>query len=96
VLFSGDLAIDRVRRRVSRGGRPVILTRKEFGVLEELAAADGGVVSAEDLLERVWDEYADPFSNTISVTLSRLRRKLGNPSPIETVIGSGYRLRDSR
>lgn len=54
------------------------------------------MVSAEDLLERVWDEYADPFSNTISVTLSRLRRKLGNPSPIETVIGSGYRLRDSR
>jgi DNA-binding response OmpR family regulator len=96
VLFRGDLAIDRVRRRVSRGGRPVILTRKEFGVLEELAAADGGVVSAEDLLERVWDEYADPFSNTVSVTLSRLRRKLGNPSPIETVIGSGYRLRDSR
>jgi DNA-binding response OmpR family regulator len=96
VLFRGDLAIDRVRRRVSRGGRPVILTRKEFGVLEALAAADGGVVSAEDLLERVWDEYADPFSNTVSVTLSRLRRKLGNPSPIETVIGSGYRLRDSR
>ena len=96
VLVRGDLAIDRVRRRVSRGGRPVILTRKEFGVLEELAAADGGVVSAEDLLERVWDEYADPFSNTVSVTLSRLRRKLGNPSPIETVIGSGYQLRDSR
>jgi len=96
VLFRGDLAIDRVRRRVSRGGRPVMLTRKEFGVLEELAAADGGVVSAEDLLERVWDEYADPFSNTVSVTLSRLRRKLGSPSPIETVIGSGYRLRDSR
>jgi DNA-binding response OmpR family regulator len=96
VLFHGDLAIDRVRRRVSRGGRPVMLTRKEFGVLEELAAADGGVVSAEDLLERVWDEYADPFSNTVSVTLSRLRRKLGSPSPIETVIGCGYRLRDAR
>ena len=93
VVFRGDLAIDRVRRRVSRGGRPVMLTRKEFGVLEELAAADGGVVSAEDLLERVWDEYADPFSNTVSVTLSRLRRKLGSPSPIETVIGCGYRLR---
>src|SRR5690348_14382647 len=95
VLFHGDLAIDRVRRRVSRGGRPVMLTRKEFGVLEELAAAGGGVVSAEDLLERVWDEYADPFSNTVSVTLSRLRRKLGSPSPIETVIGCGYRLRDA-
>jgi DNA-binding response OmpR family regulator len=94
VVFRGDLAIDRVRRRVSRGGRPVMLTRKEFGVLEELAAADGGVVSAEELLERVWDEHADPFSNTVSVTLSRLRRKLGSPPPIETVIGCGYRLRD--
>ena len=94
MVFRGDLAIDRVRRRVSRGGRPVLLTRKEFGVLEELAAADGGVVSAEELLERVWDEHADPFSNTVSVTLSRLRRKLGSPSPIETVIGCGYRLRD--
>ena len=94
VVFRGDLAIDRVRRRVSRAGRPVLLTRKEFGVLEELAAADGGVVSAEELLERVWDEHADPFSNTVSVTLSRLRRKLGSPPPIETVIGCGYRLRD--
>jgi DNA-binding response OmpR family regulator len=96
VVFRGDLAIDRVRRRVSRAGRPVALTRKEFGVLEELAAADGGVVSAEDLLERVWDEHADPFSNTVSVTVSRLRRKLGSPPPIETVIGCGYRLRDPR
>src|SRR5215467_6866807 len=96
VVFRGDLAIDRVRRRVSRAGRPVALTRKEFGVLEELAAADGGVVSAEDLLERVWDEHADPFSNTVSVTVSRLRRKLGRPPPIETVIGCGYRLRDPR
>ena len=95
VLFRGDLAIDRVRRQVSRGGRPVMLTRKEFGVLEELAAADGGVVSAEELLERVWDEHADPFSNTVSVTLSRLRRKLGSPPPIETVTGCGYRLRDA-
>jgi len=94
VAVRGDLVIDRVRRRVSRGGRPVALTRKEFGVLEELCAADGGVVSAEELLERVWDEHADPFSNTVSVTVSRLRRKLGCPPPIETVIGSGYRLRD--
>jgi DNA-binding response OmpR family regulator len=96
MVFRGDLAIDRVRRRVSRAGRPVALTRKEFGVLEELAAAEGGVVSAEDLLERVWDEHADPFSNTVSVTVSRLRRKLGSPPPIETVIGCGYRLRDPR
>ena len=95
VAVRGDLVIDRVRRRVSRGGRLVALTRKEFGVLEELFAADGGVVSAEELLERVWDEHADPFSNTVSVTVSRLRRKLGDPPPIETVIGSGYRLLDT-
>ena len=94
VLFRGDLTIDRVRRRVSRGGRPVMLNRKEFGVLEELAAADGGVVSAEELLERVWDEHADPFSNTVSVTVSRLRKKLGSPPLIETLVGTGYRLRD--
>jgi DNA-binding response OmpR family regulator len=74
----------------------VPLTRKELGVLEELLTADGGVVSAERLLEKVWDEHADPFSNTVSVTVSRLRRKLGHPPPIETVIGCGYRLRDSR
>ncbi len=88
----GDLATDRARRRVSRGGRPVLLNRKEFGVLEVLLTAAGGVVSAEDLLERVWDAQADPFSNTVSVTVSRLRRKLGHPPLIETVVGSGYRL----
>ena len=90
----GDLIVDRVRRRVSRAGRPVVLTRKEFGVLELLLAADGGVVSAEELLEHVWDTTIDPFSNTVSVTVSRLRRKLGGPPLIETVIGSGYRLCD--
>jgi DNA-binding response OmpR family regulator len=90
VVVHGDLVVDRVRHRVSRAGRPVVLTRKEFGVLEVLLA--GGVVSAEELLERVWDANADPFSNTVSVTLSRLRRKLGAPPLIETVIGSGYRL----
>jgi DNA-binding response OmpR family regulator len=95
IVFCGDLVIDRVRRRVSRAGQPVALTRKEFGVLEVLLAAGGGVVSAEELLEKVWDEHADPFSNTVSVTVSRLRRKLGSPPPIETVIGSGYRLRDT-
>ena len=88
----GDLTVDRARRRVSRAGRPVVLTRKEFGVLELLLAADGGVVSAEELLEHVWDANIDPFSNTVSVTVSRLRRKLGGPSLVETVIGSGYRL----
>jgi DNA-binding response OmpR family regulator len=96
VAFCGDLAVDRARRRVSRAGRPIALTKKEFGVLEVLVAAGGGVVSAEDLLERVWDEHADPFSNTVSVTVSRLRRKLGDPPPIETLVGSGYRLRDGR
>jgi DNA-binding response OmpR family regulator len=92
VILRGDLVFDRARRRVSRSGRPVSLTRKELGVLEELLVADGAVVSAEDLLERVWDENADPFTRTVTVTVARLRRKLGEPDPIETVIGSGYRL----
>ena len=92
IVRCGDLIVDRARRRVSRAGRPVVLTRKEFGVLEMLIAADGGVVSAEELLEHVWDVNADPFSNTVAVTVSRLRRKLGRPSLVETVIGSGYRL----
>jgi DNA-binding response OmpR family regulator len=92
VAVKHDLVFDRARRRVSRGGRPISLTRKEIGILEVLLAADGGVVSAEDLLERVWDENADPFTHTVTVTLARLRRKLGSPDLIETVIGSGYRL----
>jgi DNA-binding response OmpR family regulator len=62
-----------------------------MGILEELMVADGGVVSAEDLLERVWDENADPFTRTVTVTIGRLRRKLGEPDPIDTVTGSGYR-----
>jgi DNA-binding response OmpR family regulator len=93
VITRGDLTMDRARRRVSRDGRPVVLTRKEFGVLEAVLGADGAVVSAEELLESVWDEHADPFTNTVSVTMARLRRKLGDPPLIETVIGSGYRLR---
>jgi DNA-binding response OmpR family regulator len=88
----GDLVFDRARRRVSRGGRLLSLTRKEMSVLEELLVADGAVVSAEDLLERVWDENADPFTRTVTVTVARLRGKLGKPDPIETVVGSGYRL----
>jgi len=68
------------------------LTAKEFGVLEALLSAGGAVVSAEDLLEQVWDEHADPFTNTVRVTLMNLRHKLGEPSPIETVIGVGYRI----
>jgi len=93
VVRRGDLVVDRARRGVSRAGRPVSLTRKELGVLEELLAADGAVVSAEELLERVWDEHADPFSRTVTVTIGRLRAKLGAPDVIETVVGSGYRIR---
>jgi DNA-binding response OmpR family regulator len=92
VLTHRDLVVDRIRRKVSRDGRPIALTRKEFGILQAVLEADGAVVSAEDLLEQVWDLHADPFSNTVSVTIARLRRKLGSPPVIETVIGSGYRL----
>jgi DNA-binding response OmpR family regulator len=92
VLLCGDLTVDRARHRASRGSRHLSLTRKEFGVLELLLAADGVVVSAEELLERVWDANADPFSNIVSVTMTRLRRKLGDPPLIETVIGKGYRM----
>jgi DNA-binding response OmpR family regulator len=92
VLRRGDLTVDRARHRASRGHRRLSLTRKEFGVLETLLAADGALVSAEELLERVWDANADPFSNIVSVTMSRLRRKLGDPALIETVVGKGYRM----
>jgi DNA-binding response OmpR family regulator len=93
VMRRGDLVVDRARRRVSRAGRPVSLTRKELGLLEVLLDADGAVMSAEELLERVWDEHADPFSRTVTVTLARLRSKLGEPELIETVVGCGYRIR---
>ena len=92
VLRRGDLNLDRARHRASRGSRPLSLTRKEFGILEMLLAADGAVVSAEELLENVWDADVDPFSNIVSVTMTRLRRKLGEPPLIETVIGKGYRM----
>jgi DNA-binding response OmpR family regulator len=92
VVRRGDLVVDRARRSVSRAGRPISLTRKELGVLEELLTADGAVVSAEELLEHVWDEHADPFSRTVTVTVGRLRSKLGEPDVIETVVGSGYRI----
>ncbi len=88
----GNLLIDRARHRASRAGQPLGLTRKEFGVLECLAGADGATVSAEELLEHVWDAHADPFSNTVAVTVARLRRKLGDPPLIETLVGVGYRL----
>jgi DNA-binding response OmpR family regulator len=92
ILQRGDLTVDRARHRATRAGQPLALTRKEFGVLEYLAGADGAAVSAEELLEHVWDANADPFSNTVAVTLTRLRRKLGNPPIIETIVGVGYRL----
>jgi DNA-binding response OmpR family regulator len=92
VLRRGDLNLDRARHRASRGSRPLSLTRKEFGILEMLLAADGALVSAEELLEHVWDADVDPFSNIVSVTMTRLRRKLGEPPLIETVIGKGYRM----
>src|SRR5690349_4471225 len=92
VVQRGDLVVDRARHRASRSGIPLTLTRKEFGVLECLAGADGAPVSAEHLLEHVWDANADPFSNTVAVTIARLRRKLGDPPLIETVVGVGYRL----
>jgi DNA-binding response OmpR family regulator len=92
VLRHGDLAVDRARHRASRADRPLSLTRKEFGILEMLLAADGAVVSAEELLEHVWDANADPFTTTVSVTMTRLRRKLGDPPLIETVVGKGYRM----
>ncbi|MGZ6582502.1 MAG: response regulator transcription factor [Gaiellaceae bacterium] len=92
VLRRGDLSVDRARHRASRGSRPLSLTRKEFGILELLLAADGALVSAEELLEHVWDSDVDPFSNIVSVTMTRLRRKLGDPPLIETVVGKGYRM----
>jgi DNA-binding response OmpR family regulator len=92
VLIRGGVVLDRARRTVSRAGAPISLARKELGVLEVLLGADGAVVTAEQLLEQVWDEHADPFSNAVAVTVSRLRRKLGDPPVIETVIGGGYRI----
>jgi DNA-binding response OmpR family regulator len=92
VLRRGNLTVDRARHRASRDSRPLSLTRKEFGVLETLLAADGALVSAEQLLEHVWDAGVDPFSNVVSVTMARLRRKLGAPPLIDTVVGKGYRM----
>jgi len=92
VLRHADLVVDTARRRAQRAGRVLELTPKEFGVLEVLLAAGGRTVSAEELLERVWDEFADPFTNAVKITVSRLRAKLGDPSPIETVAKAGYRI----
>jgi len=88
----GGLRLDPFRREVHRDGRYVALTRKQFAVLEVLVAADGGVVSAETLLERAWDENADPFTNAVRITVSALRKRLGEPWIIATVAGAGYRI----
>ncbi|WP_319461019.1 response regulator transcription factor [Micromonospora sp. RTP1Z1] len=91
VLEVADLVLDPARRVVTRGGEPVDLTNKEFGVLAELLKARGAVVSSEELLERVWDANTDPFTTIVRVTVMTLRRKLGDPPLIETVVGAGYR-----
>ncbi|MBB2942391.1 DNA-binding response OmpR family regulator [Actinoplanes lutulentus] len=92
VLIVGNLVLDQTRRVVTRGGAPIDLTNKEFGVLEELLKARGGVVSTEELLERVWDANTDPFTTTVRVTINTLRKKIGDPPLIETVVGAGYRV----
>ncbi|MEU5641452.1 response regulator transcription factor [Streptomyces milbemycinicus] len=92
VVRHGDLLVDSARRTAVRAGRALALTPKEFGVLELLLAAGGRAVSAEELLERVWDEAADPFTSAVKITISRLRAKLGAPPVIETVARRGYRI----
>jgi len=92
VLARGDLKLDPANRVATRAGRRLWLTPKEFAVLERLLAAGGTLVSAEELLEGVWDEAADPFTSTVKVTVSRLRRKLGDPPVIQTVAQAGYRI----
>ena len=92
VLRFGGIELDPAKHTASRSGVALELTAKEFAVLEVLVRAESGVVSAEELLERAWDEHADPFTRTVSVTISRLRRRLGDPPMIETVAGVGYRL----
>jgi DNA-binding response OmpR family regulator len=92
VLRAAGIELDPLRRTVTRDGRPVDLSVKEFGVLEAMLLAAPAFLRAEDLLEQVWDEQADPFTNTVTVTIGRLRRKLGDPPVIATTPGIGYRL----
>ncbi|MFI7603517.1 response regulator transcription factor [Micromonospora sp. NPDC049366] len=91
-LSRAGIVVDPARRQVHRDGRYVPLSRKEFAVLVELLRADGAVVSAEELLERAWDEHIDPFTNVVRVTVMKVRRKLGEPQVVETVPGVGYRI----
>lgn len=92
VLTRGDLVLDPAKHVAQRDGRDLNLTKKEFGVLEVLLSAEGRVVSAEELLEKAWDENADPFTNVVRVTIMTLRRKLGDPPLIETIAGVGYKV----
>ena len=92
VLHHRDLELDPGGRRLTRAEQPIELARKEFAVLETLMSARGATVSAEELLERVWDEHVDPFTNVVRMTIMTLRRKLGEPVVVETVIGVGYRM----
>jgi DNA-binding response OmpR family regulator len=92
VLTGGDIRLDTVQRVASRAGRRLELSPKELAVLELLLAADGAPVSTKELLDRAWDEYVDSFSDVVKVTISRLRRKLGDPPAIETVPYAGYRI----
>lgn len=92
VLERAGIRLDPARREATRDGRSLSLRRKEFLILAELLRADGAAVSAEQLLEKAWDENIDPFTHVVRVTMMTLRRKLGEPSPIETLPGEGYRL----
>jgi DNA-binding response OmpR family regulator len=92
VLERAEIRLDQHRRTVTRNGYPVSLSRKEFAVLAELLRAEGGAVSAEQLLEKAWDEHTDPFTGVIRFTIMMVRRKLGDPPIIETIPGVGYRI----
>ena len=92
ILRAAGIELDPLRRTVARDGRHVALSVKEFSLLEALLRASPAFLSAEDLLEQVWDEHADPFTNTVTVTIGRLRRKLGDPPVITTMPGVGYRI----
>ena len=92
IYRAGGVELDPMRRTATRDGRDLELSGKEFGVLEALMRSNGAVRSAESLLEQVWDEHADPFTNTVLVTISRLRRKLGPPAVIDTIANVGYRI----
>lgn len=94
VLHAADVEVDPSAHRAERGGRKLDLTNKEFGLLVELIKADGALVSTEELLDRVWDSNADPFTSTVRVTMRTLRRKLGEPQLIENVPKEGYRVVD--